>query len=159
VVEQHPLSYENSMNNVLRLEANRYNALLSHLHHSLGQLEKALRGEIVMSVDLESTYESLLFRNELPGGWLALAFPTEANLRDFLRDLQKRTDFFRKWIAGSNNNKFWLKAFYLPQAFLTAVQLNFARSLKNVSSVTDFMQDLADSQWDKPALSRLGDFF
>ena len=37
------------------------------------------------------------------------------------------------WIDGTNGSKFWLKAFFLPQAFLTAVQLNFARTMSEVS--------------------------
>ena len=90
-------------------------------------------GEVVMSIDLESAYESLLFRNELPFNWHQLSFRSEANLRDFLKDLCKRVDFFHKWIEGSNNKKFWLKAFYLPQAFLTSVQLNYARSMTEVT--------------------------
>ena len=68
----------------------------------------------------------------MPESWVELAFPTEANLREFLNDLQKRVDFFQKWITGSNNNEYWLKAFYLPQAFLTAIQLNFARTFAEV---------------------------
>ena len=54
--------------------------------------------------------------------------------RDFMKDLVKRVEFYQKWIDGTNNNKFWLKAFYLPQAFLTAIQLNYARALSEVSN-------------------------
>ena len=36
------------------------------------------------------------------------------------------------WIDGTNSSKFWLKAFFLPQAFLTAVQLNFAKTMSKV---------------------------
>ena len=86
-----------------------------------------------MSLELESAYESLLFRNELPVAWRLLAFRSEANLRDFLKDLDERVKFFQSWIDGSNGSKFWLKAFFLPQAFLTAVQLNFARTMSEVS--------------------------
>ena len=39
----------------------------------------------------------------------------------------------KTWIDGTNGGKFWLKAFFLPQAFLTAVQLNFARTMSEVS--------------------------
>ncbi len=85
-----------------------------------------------MSLELESAYESLLFRNELPVSWRLLAFRSEANLREFLKDLVKRIDFFNTWIQGSHDGKFWLKAFYLPQAFLTSIQLNYARSLDQV---------------------------
>ena len=94
-------------------------------------------GETVMSLELESAYESLLFRNELPVTWRLLAFRSEANLRDFLKDLADRVEFFRSWIEGKHENRYWLKAFYLPQAFLTAIQLNFARSMTNVSITND----------------------
>lgn len=134
VAERFPVSYEDSLNNVLRLEVTRYNNLLAQIHSSLNQLEKALKGEIVMSADLEMTYDSLLFKNELAENWKTAVFYTEANLRDFLRDLQKRCDFFKKWIDGTIHNKYWLRAFFLPQAFLTAIQLNYARRLKEVCS-------------------------
>ena len=52
-------------------------------------------GEVVMSLELESAYESLLFRNELPVAWRLLAFRSEANLRDFLKDLDQRMKFFK----------------------------------------------------------------
>ena len=81
ILEKYPVTYENSLNNVLRLEVTRYNALLAHIHQSLSLLEKALKGETVMSVELERNYESLLFKNELPETWWELSFPTEANLR------------------------------------------------------------------------------
>ena len=48
-----------------------------------------------MSLELESAYESLLFRNELPVAWRLLAFRSEANLRDFLKDLDQRMKFFK----------------------------------------------------------------
>ena len=86
-----------------------------------------------MSLELERTYESLLFRNELPVNWRPYAFRTEANLREFLKDLGSRVDFYNKWIREEHDNHFWLKAFYMPQAFLTAIKLNYARKQQGVS--------------------------
>ena len=54
-----------------------------------------------MSLELESAYESLLFRNELPVSWRLLAFRSEANLRDFLKDLVDRVKFFQVGIFCS----------------------------------------------------------
>ena len=90
-------------------------------------------GEVVMSLELEQSYESLLFRNELPVNWRPYAFRTEANLREFLKDLGDRVDFYNKWIREQHDNRFWLKAFYMPQAFLTAIKLNYARKQQGVS--------------------------
>ena len=86
-----------------------------------------------MSLELERTYESLLFRNELPVNWRPYAFRTEANLREFLKDLGSRVDFYNKWIREEHQNHFWLKAFYMPQAFLTAIKLNYARKQQGAS--------------------------
>ena len=54
-----------------------------------------------MSLELESAYESLLFRNELPATWRLLAFRSEANLREFLKDLDDRIRFFKVRILCS----------------------------------------------------------
>ena len=43
--EKFPVSYENSLNNVLRLEITRYNQLLICIHQTMEQLEKALKGK------------------------------------------------------------------------------------------------------------------
>ena len=45
VVEKFPVSYEDSLNNVLRLEVSRYNQLMGCIHQTLELLEKALRGK------------------------------------------------------------------------------------------------------------------
>ena len=43
--QKFPVTYDNSLNNVLRLELSRYNNLISCIHESLEQLEKALKGK------------------------------------------------------------------------------------------------------------------
>ena len=61
-------SYENSLNTVLRLEALRYNDLLDRISSSLELLRRALRGEIIMSFDIESTFEYVANR-QVPEKW------------------------------------------------------------------------------------------
>lgn len=48
-----PVSYENSMNQVLQQEVIRYNRLLGVIRETLTQLERAVKGLVVMSEDLE----------------------------------------------------------------------------------------------------------
>ena len=45
IAEKFPVSYSESLNNVLRLEITRYNLLLACIHQTLEQLEKALKGK------------------------------------------------------------------------------------------------------------------
>ena len=54
VAGKFPVSYENSLNNVLRLEVSRYNQLLACIHRTLEQLEKALKGEFSINSSVES---------------------------------------------------------------------------------------------------------
>ena len=58
-----------------------------------------------MSLELESAYESLLFRNELPATWRLLAFRSEANLREFLKDLDDRIRFFKVQFSAQSSQK------------------------------------------------------
>ncbi len=40
----------------------------------------------------------------------------------------------RAWIdSGTNSGYYWLRAFYVPQSLVTAIQLNYARSVAGVS--------------------------
>ena len=52
-----PISYEESLNTVLRLELIRFNRLLLTVRSTLIQLQQALKGEIVMSIEMEEAYE------------------------------------------------------------------------------------------------------
>jgi dynein heavy chain len=57
VVSKFPVSYDESLNTVLRLELSRFNRLLAAVRTTLTQLQQALKGEIVMSVEMEEAYE------------------------------------------------------------------------------------------------------
>ena len=58
----------NPLNVVLVQELKRYNILLSTLRHSLEQLEKGIKGLVLISPDLESVLTSL-FENKVPRQW------------------------------------------------------------------------------------------
>ena len=56
---KHPIIYEESMNTVLTQEIIRYNRLLEVMKISLENVKKALKGEVVMSEELELVSNSL----------------------------------------------------------------------------------------------------
>lgn len=59
IFKQYPTSYEESNNTVLVQEVIRYNRLLAVMLESLVNVKKALKGQIVMSDELESLANSL----------------------------------------------------------------------------------------------------
>jgi len=59
VIEKYPTEYNESMNTVLAQEVIRYNRLLVIMAKMLKDVQKALRGEVVMSEDLDKLANSL----------------------------------------------------------------------------------------------------
>lgn len=59
IIEQFPTMYNESMNTVLAQEIIRYNKLLAVMARMLKDVQRALKGEVVMSEDLESLASSL----------------------------------------------------------------------------------------------------
>ena len=53
---------------VLRQEINRFDRLLGIIHWSLSSLRLAVKGEVLMSEELEETYDALL-SNRVPSSW------------------------------------------------------------------------------------------
>jgi dynein heavy chain len=59
VIEKYPTEYTESMNTVLTQEVIRYNRLLKIMAEMLFDVQKAVKGEIVMSEELEKMSTSL----------------------------------------------------------------------------------------------------
>lgn len=58
--KKYPVSYEQSMNTVLTQELIRFNGLIDIIRSSLKDLKKAIKGEILLSSQLESALKSIL---------------------------------------------------------------------------------------------------
>ncbi len=115
---------------MLRLEVERYNVLLELVRASLTDLYLALRGEIVMSLEIEAVLESVA-RNRIPVRWLLASYLSEYSLSEYVKDLRRRTDFLRQWMEEGDGllppRTFWLPGFFFPHGFLSAVLQNFSR--------------------------------
>ncbi|KAL3268446.1 hypothetical protein HHI36_007557, partial [Cryptolaemus montrouzieri] len=98
----------------------RYNALLFSIKTSLIDLQKGIKGLVVMSAELEEIF-ICVYDGRVPSGWLK-AYPSLKLLGSWTRDLMARVDHFSHWAETTHPPLFfWLAAYTFPTGFLTAV--------------------------------------
>ena len=83
-----------SLATVLGQEMARFNKLLAVMARSLSDLQRAIKGEILMSDELDRMYTALL-NNQVPGNWETAAYPSLKPLASWVVDLHKRITFIR----------------------------------------------------------------
>jgi len=126
VYNVYPTDYKESMNTVLVQEIIKYNNLLTVMKKTLIEVKKALKGEVVMSEELEFLANSL-HDNQVPKLWADKGFLSEKPLASWIIDLNDRIEFLSKWVQGGTPNVFWISGFFFPQAFITGMLQNYAR--------------------------------
>merc|ERR1711871_479733 len=134
---QYPIVYEESMNTVLGQECIRFNSLLQEMHTTLPAVQKALKGLVVMSGDLEAMSHAM-FVNAVPANWENCAYPSMKPLGSWVDELIDRLKFISKWVREGVPAVVWVSGFYFPQAFFTGVTQNFARKYKLPIDTLDF---------------------
>eukprot|EP00752_Nemacystus_decipiens_P010663 g9495.t1 len=148
ITMQYPVVYEESMNTVLVQECIRYNKLIDIMEQSLPELQKALKGLVVMSGELEAVGKAIAL-NTVPESWEAKAFPSMKPLSAWVVDVMQRIDFMRNWIEKGIPAVFWISGFYFPQAFLTGTLQNFARRMKFAIDTVQFNFVIVDTPWEE----------
>lgn len=122
-------NYEDPLDVCLVQEIERFNRLMAFIASYVVDLEKAVKGELIMTEELEQTYNSIL-NNKVPPSWSKLAYPSLKNLANWYSDFLLRVEFFRKWYLDGKPTSYWLSAFFFPQGFLTSVLQSHSRSTK-----------------------------
>lgn len=89
VMEAYPVLYEESMNTVLRQELIRFNRLTSVVRSTLQNMQKAMKGLVVMSADLEDVFVSMTI-GKVPAVWAAKSYPSLKPLASYIADLLAR---------------------------------------------------------------------
>ena len=107
-------------------EIDRFNRLLKVMKHTLDQLDKAIEGTVVMSMDLESMATRFL-DDKVPAQWEAVGYPSLKPLSAWVPDLIERVAFIGRWLYQGDPATYWVPAFFFPQGFMTAALQGYAR--------------------------------
>lgn len=75
-------------------EVERFNALITIIKKSLSELQKAIKGTVVMSIQLENMFDAFLDK-KVPEMWEKAAYPSLKPLASWVNDFIERIIFFR----------------------------------------------------------------
>lgn len=112
---------------VLLQEVERFNKLLKLVHNSLNDVEKAIKGLVVMSEALEAVYESFLI-NQVPASWsLKNGFLSTKSFANWVKDFAVRIEYIESWVNRGLPHSSWISGLFFPQSFLTGTLQTYAR--------------------------------
>lgn len=82
-----------SLTTYLSQEMLRFNKLIQWMISTIHDLRKAIKGEAVMSDELDWMYQSFL-NNKVPDNWSDIAYPSLKPLASWIENLKERIEFF-----------------------------------------------------------------
>jgi len=149
VVRKWPITYEESMNTVLKQELIRYNRLLEIMFSSLKNVNLAMKGLIVLSAALDEM-ATQMYNNQTPSSWKAKSYPSLKPLSSYVLDFEEKMSFFNSWIENGQPNVFWISGIFFTHSLLTGSLQNYARHNRiPIDQVLyDFEVQLSDDEKD-----------
>ena len=128
-------------------ELDRFNVLIEVMAITLKDLQKAIKGLVVMSMELEEMFQAFIDK-KVPKNWSNVAYLSLKPLAPWFKDFQRRAEFLQDWVTNGPPKSFWVPCFFFPQGFMTATLQTYARktslpidTLMFKTSVRDFTAD------------------
>ncbi|PZC80020.1 hypothetical protein B5X24_HaOG215489 [Helicoverpa armigera] len=116
----------NSLTTVLIHETDRFNTLLGLIHNSLNELQKAIKGIVVMSEAFEEVFTAFI-NNRVPNMWHKKGYNSLKSLGSWIHDLTLRINFMEKWLVEGAQPSSWVSGLFFPQGLLTGSLQSYAR--------------------------------
>lgn len=133
------------MNTVLTQELTRFNGLIAVMRVSLVDLKRAIKGEVLLSADLEASLNSLR-DGQVPALWLKASYPSLKPLAGYIKDLAERLAWFTEWLKEGLPKVMWIGRFHFTQGFLTGSKQNYARKYKIAIDLLDYDYEVVRDQ-------------
>jgi len=131
----HPQTFKKSQGKMistgvfLQQELVRFNELIQVMRMTLRDLQRAIKGFIVMSGPLEAMYNDFIFQR-VPAQWENAGYPCLKPLPSWTEDHFARLTFMGSWLKDGPPNAYWLSCFFFPQGFMTAIKQIYSREYK-----------------------------
>eukprot|EP00960_Hanusia_phi_P027768 746999-Hanusia_phi.AAC.2 len=131
----------NSLGTFLQIEMGKFNKLLKAMSTSLDELQRAIKGTIVMSAQLDAMYQALIFQR-VPDVWSNVGYLSLKPLGSWIKDFTQRMEFMSRWIEHGPPDAFWMSAFFFPQGYMTAALQMYARNTMIAIDTLDFRTEV-----------------
>jgi dynein heavy chain, axonemal len=124
----------------LSQEIDKFNRMIGAIKTMLNELQRGLKGLVVMSAQLDAAYANLLFQ-QVPGPWGegGKGYPSLKPLASWYKDFVGRVEFMRGWLTGGPPKSFWISAVFFPQGFFTSALQAYARKYKEAIDLLEFV--------------------
>lgn len=116
----------NSLGVFLGQEIVRFNGLVAVMKSTLSELQRAIKGIVVMSAPLEAMFNCFIFQR-VPSEWENAGYPCLKPLLSWTEDFFQRIDFVGSWLLNGPRPSYWLSGFFFPQGFMTAIKQTYSR--------------------------------
>ena len=131
----------NSLGTFLSIEMGKFNKMLKKIKVTLAELQRAIKGIVVMSSELDEMFTALQFQ-KVPSLWAKVAYLSLQPLGSWYKDLIVRIEFMDKWITEGPPDSFWMSAFFFPQGYMTAALQTYARDKRIAIDTLDFRTEV-----------------
>jgi dynein heavy chain len=130
----------NTLGIFLSQEMQKFNALLTGIKKMLHELQRGLKGLVVMSAELDAAYANFQYQ-QVPGPWGegGKGYPSLKPLASWFKDFLLRMEFMSNWLKQGPPKSFWISSFFFPQGFFTSALQAYARRYREPIDLLEFV--------------------